>query len=159
MTHADWLREAVHISNRSKDPSTRTGAILVNYGQVIGRGYNQMPTDLQDTDERWNDRDLKLSIVIHAEMDALAQAARLGHGREVRHAALYNVAVNAVTGKPWGFHGACTRCAAHLIHAGISCIVSPYGSLVPKRWEADLALAETWLCEAGIELIQVDISG
>ena len=39
---------------RSKDPSTKVGAVLVLNDRIVGLGYNGMPTGISDTALPWN---------------------------------------------------------------------------------------------------------
>src|ERR1700722_2700699 len=80
-----FLELAKHISNWSKDPSTKVGAVLVNdLKQVVGMGYNGFARGVQDTDERLNDRETKYKLVVHAEVNAIIQA-----GHAARNSTLY----------------------------------------------------------------------
>lgn len=64
------------VSQRSIDPHTKVGAVLVKDGCVIGIGYNG--TARQSTIEfDWNSQD-KYDYVIHAEMNAVSNASRVG---------------------------------------------------------------------------------
>lgn len=63
------LAEAV--SAKSKDPSTKVGAVIVNKEKkIVSTGYNGMLPGFPDTDENWS-RPRKYDLVIHAEMNAL----------------------------------------------------------------------------------------
>lgn len=77
-----YLELAKYIAtNWSKDPSTKVGAILVNYEtkrEFIG--YNGFPEGVLDTPERYNDRELKYKLVVHAEVNALLKAAQYARG-------------------------------------------------------------------------------
>jgi dCMP deaminase len=66
-----FLQMAKHVSTASKDPSAKIGAVIVNeLRQVVGMGYNGFPRGIAD-DERWNNREVKLQHVVHAEMNAI----------------------------------------------------------------------------------------
>ena len=64
------------VSKRSKDPHTKVGAVLVKEGRVIGIGYNGQPRDYS-YDFNWNSSE-KYDYVIHAEMNAIANACSIG---------------------------------------------------------------------------------
>jgi deoxycytidylate deaminase len=64
----------------SKDPNTKVGAILLkpDLSAVVSTGINGFPRKLQDTDpQRW-ERPTKYTYVTHAEVNAVANAARIG---------------------------------------------------------------------------------
>lgn len=60
------------ISLWSKDPSTKVGAVVVrNNKSVAATGFNGFPPGVEDKEEWYNCRDTKLSLVVHAEHNAL----------------------------------------------------------------------------------------
>jgi dCMP deaminase len=67
---------AVVSSKRSEDPHTKVGACLVKDGHVIGIGYNGAPKKFAGH-FRW-DTSEKYDFVIHAEMNAIANACSIG---------------------------------------------------------------------------------
>ena len=64
------------VAKRSKDPHTQVGAILVKNGCVIGIGYNGEPRNFKYEFD-WNS-DEKYTYVIHAELNAIANACSIG---------------------------------------------------------------------------------
>ena len=36
-----WMLNALHAKNRSKDPGTQVGAVIVKDGRIIGEGYHE----------------------------------------------------------------------------------------------------------------------
>jgi dCMP deaminase len=142
-----FLQSAFDEARMSKDPSTRVGAVIVGPDrEKRATGFNGFPRGVLDTPERLNDREMKLRLTVHAEMNAVLNAARAG--TSVKGCALYFVATdnsNAI----WG--GApCTRCSVELIQAGIVEVVSIPFKNTPSRWADDVAFAETVLEEAGV---------
>ena len=74
-----FLSLATHISNWSKDPSTKVGCVVVGPDREIrSTGFNGFPRGIADTDERLSDRDLKYPLICHAEENAIMHAARIG---------------------------------------------------------------------------------
>ena len=69
---------------------------------------------------RLHDRDTKLRLIVHAEMNAILNAARVGVS--TRDCTLYLAATDD-TGMVWG-GPPCTRCKAEIILSGIIAIVS-----------------------------------
>ncbi len=66
-------------SERSTDPSTQNGALLIRPTtyEIISLGANVFPRGVQHTPER-DERPLKYSFVSHAETNAIFAAARVG---------------------------------------------------------------------------------
>ena len=123
------------VAQRSKDPNTQVGAVLVDRNHhVIATGYNGFPPGVMETEARWR-RPLKYSRVIHAEMNAIAWAARQGIATE--GSILY------CTHFPCNSGG----CARLVITAGIVHIVSGTPS---HGWCDDHEFAKSLFDEAGV---------
>ena len=54
-----WLDIAGQVSSWSKDPSTKIGAIAVKDKRLVATGYNGFPRGIEDTEDRWNNREEK----------------------------------------------------------------------------------------------------
>ncbi len=140
---ANWnerfLNLATHISNWSKDPSTKVGCVVVGPDREIrSTGFNGLPRGIEDNEERLNNREIKYPMICHAEENAIMHAARIGIS--LKDCTAY------VTWPP------CTRCARSLIQAGISTIIYPENTEIPERWMADFNLSLNMLKEANINL-------
>lgn len=145
--HNHFLDLALLSARMSKDPSTKVGAVIVGADrEVRSMGFNGFPRGIDDSAERLNDRDTKLKLVVHAEMNAILNAARVGVS--VKGCTLYLAATDA-SGLVWG-GPPCTRCTVETIQAGISQIVSHPFKDVPSRWKDDIAMAGGLLQEAGV---------
>ena len=132
-----FLELAKHISLWSKDPSTQVGCVVVGPDREIrSTGFNGLPRGLEDTEERLNNREIKYPMICHAEENAIMHAARIGIS--LKDCTVY------VTWPP------CTRCARSLIQAGVSEVVYPKKSEIPKRWEADFKLSQQMFEESSI---------
>lgn len=133
---------AQEISQWSKDPSTKVGAIVVGDKKDIrSTGFNSFPRNIKD-DDRYNDIELKYKIVIHAEMNACLSASRLGVSLE--DCTLYS------TLSP------CSSCSGAIIQSGITRIVVPYMT-IPDRWKNDLNLGYNLFKEAGVKVDIIDL--
>lgn len=142
-----FLRLSVEHARMSKDPFTKVGAVVVGPDREIrSTGFNGFPRGIADTPERLADRETKLSLVVHAEMNAILNAARIG--TPTKGCTLYLSAVDD-TGEVWG-GPPCTRCTVELIQSGITEIVSRPFKLVPSRWKESIEAARLLLAEAGI---------
>lgn len=140
--HDTWderfVRVATEVSTWSKDPGTRVGAVLVLDRRIIATGYNGFPHGIEDSEERYNNRDTKLALTVHAEVNAILNAAK--SGAQTKGATLY------VTFAP------CVNCCTALIQAGISRVVCPTVESAPERWRANFAKGRSVLEEAGVIL-------
>ncbi len=149
---AHFMRKALENASMSKDPRTRVGSVIIGPDyEPISDGFNGFPRNIQDTPERLNDRDLKLKLVVHAEMNAVLNAARVGIS--TKGCTLYLAATDD-TGLVWG-GPPCTRCTVEIIQAGIAEIVSFPWKNVPSRWDADIKMAGELLAEAGVKYREV----
>ena len=134
-----------YFSKASKDPSTQVGAVIVNPSTnlVLGLGYNGFPRGIEDTEERYNNREIKYKLVVHAEINAVLMA-----GKDARGATLYVF-------PSFMLPPICTDCCKVAIQAGIKEIV---GFIVDEdklserqlRWKESILLARDMCDEVGI---------
>lgn len=67
-----FLDLAATHARMSKDPSTRVGSVIVGPDREIRSvGFNGFPRGIEDTYARLHDRDTKLKLVVHGEMNAM----------------------------------------------------------------------------------------
>lgn len=142
-----FLNLALAHAEMSKDPNTQVGAVIVGPDREIrSAGFNGLPRGIADTAERLGDRETKLRLIVHAEMNAVLAAARVGI--PLLGCSMF-IACTDDTGAVWG-GPPCVRCTVEIIQSGITRIVARPMKPVSK-WAADLALAQDLLAEAGIE--------
>lgn len=143
---AHFLRLALAAADMSKDPNTQVGAVIVGADrQVIAMGFNGFPRGIKD-DARLHDRDVKLQLIVHAEINAVMNAAR--SGVSTRGCTLYLLATDHTNNK-WG-GPPCVRCAVELIQAGIAEIVALPFKDDTSSWLESIEYAEIVLNEAGV---------
>ena len=138
----DWvlhfLRHAQLVSEMSKDPSTKVGAVIVTEGKFIkSTGYNGFPVGIKD-DSRLHTRETKYEMIIHAEINAILTAGC--HGKSVKGDTLY----------VWPMPP-CQRCASQIIQSGIKRIVSYHPD--NERWLESCNQGDKLFEEAGIESV------
>ena len=105
-----FLKLAMLASERATCPRMHCGCVLVKHKNVIATGYNgSLPGDEHCDEAGCMVIDNHCVRTVHAELNALAQAAK--HGNSVAGATAY------ITNMP------CTTCAKALIAAGIKRIV------------------------------------
>lgn len=142
-----FLELALTHARMSKDPSTKVGAIITGPDrEIVSAGFNGFPRGIADTPARLNDRDTKMRLVVHGEMNAVLAAARAG--TRLKGCTLY-VAATDQSGMIWG-GPPCVRCTVEVIQAGIAEIVSFPMKSAPSRWHDDLVMARYLLREARI---------
>lgn len=143
MNLVDILRQTYILAQtESEDPLTKNAAILINTQQeIIGQGANRLPQRVYAEPSRL-ERPAKYDYIIHAEQNAIAQAARLGFATN-----------NATLFSPWA---ACSACARLIIQAGISKVVAhkPLMDQTHMHWPDQIAKAKTMFNEAGVEFIE-----
>ena len=138
LTHWDYrfLGLAEHIAGWSKDPSTKVGAVVADANhRIMATGFNGLPTGVEDTIERLEDRELKYQMVVHAERNAIIDA----------RASLAGCRLYVWPMMP------CSVCAAMIIQAGLAEVVAP--SSDNPRWVESFRLTEEMFREAGVSLI------
>lgn len=130
-----FLSLAEAVAARSKDPSTKTGSVIVDpLGRVVSSGYNGFPQRMPDLPELYADREQKYSRIVHCEMNALIFAGRDLHGCTVY---------------TWPFLS-CDRCAVHLLQAGVVRFVAPkVCSVTYARWEPAFIKTRAYIKECG----------
>jgi dCMP deaminase len=139
-----YLGLAKYVANEwSKDPSTKVGAVLVNYDyrqEFIG--YNGFPVGVRDTLERYADRELKYKLVVHAEVNAIHKAGHLSRG-----ATLYVYPA-------FSLPPICNECAKLAIQSGIKEVVGFEPDLNDhprvQRWINSISISKEMFEEAGI---------
>jgi len=132
-----YLGIAEAVAARSKDESTKLGAVIADSRGVLSTGYNSFPRGVFDDVAERQERPLKYKWFVHAEANAIYNAARVGISLE-----------NSVIYCRWR---PCPSCAQAIIQAGIVRVV--VASLdVPDRWLGDMELASSMLSEAGVTM-------
>ena len=139
-----FLELAKGIAGWSKDPSRKIGAIAVDDRSVIAQGYNGFPRGIEDYAERYEDRDLKYKLVVHAEMNVIYNATYNG------------VSLDGATLYVWGLP-VCSDCAKGVIQTGIRRVVMPEQD-IPDHWTESWKLTQTMFEEANIEWEFIDVS-
>ena len=120
----------------SKDPSTKVGALIVRDGKLpVSWGYNGPARLIPDEHAFFLDREKKLLMTVHAELNAILNA-----GQGLKGCTLY------ATRPP------CSNCASQIVQTGIARVVwiwpDPEFS---ARWAQSLELAEWQFNHTGIE--------
>ena len=131
-----FIRIAREVAQWSKDPGTKVGAVLVADRRMIATGYNGFPQGINDSLERYVNRDVKIAYTVHAEVNAILNAAK--NGSTTDSSTLY------VTFPP------CVSCSTAVIQAGVTHVVCPDLSTAPERWIESFSLGQNMLAEAKV---------
>ena len=141
-----FLELAQYVSSWSRDPSTKVGAIIVDQNNIIkGVGFNGFPRGVADSPDRYDDRDTKLQMIVHAEVNAILNA-----NGPVRGCKLYiwpTLMLPTV----------CSDCAKVVIQAGIKEIYYWHNENCAPRWQEKALIVEQMFDEAGIKCCALEI--
>lgn len=140
-----FMRMVYLVAQRSSDPRTKIGSVLVRDKYVISTGYNQMPRGVNDLDERYNNRELKNKMIAHSEFNAIIQAAR--NGISTLNSTLYSQGI------------VCSNCCKAIINGGVRELVvhSFWPNLIhSKEWVESINLSKLMLNEAEIKIRTFD---
>lgn len=138
--YARFMPVAEALAQMSKDQSTKVGALILGSGrEILSAGWNGAPRGSSADEDERKQRPEKYQWFSHAEMNAVAQAARAGTKIEG--------GVLVVT------HAPCMICARLIVQAGISKVVTraPTAEFA-QRWAEDLGRAERLFKECGVTL-------
>jgi len=129
---------AKHVSQWSKDPSTKVGAVIVGESKKeISIGYNGFPPGVEDLEHRLHHKGLKYHFTQHAERNVLDNTLFKTKG-----------ATLIATKFP------CSECAKSIISRGIAKVIAPAPE--GEKWELDAEYSEIMFHEAGVEVLIVD---
>jgi len=151
-SEVDWpqyfMTIAYVVAMKSKDPSTKLGAIIVGEdNEIRSTGYNGIPRGIEDKEVLYTDKSYKYLIENHAEENAILNAARIGVS--VKNCTMY---------VPWF---PCVNCARLIIQAGISSIV--YHRQFPgnsaecfDHWKKSMKLSRDIITNSSVRLEEYD---
>jgi dCMP deaminase len=140
----EWFMKQVYLTaERSKDPSSKIGAVLVKDGNIIGSGYNGFSRKVLDLPERYNNRETKYKFVVHSEVNAILTCARMGIS--TLNSVLYT---NSLP---------CHNCMKEIIQAGIKeVVIHKQWSMNHSKWKESIEISQTMLKEAEISVRELD---
>jgi len=105
---------AFDIAKKSKDKSTKCGAVLVGEGnKILSLGYNGPPPQIDDNEVPWNTRPEKYAYILHADENALLTALDAWGGKPLIRSKMY------LTAMP------CTECVLRMIRCGVKEVLVP----------------------------------
>lgn len=137
-----FLSVAEASAKQSKDPNTQVGAVITDqYDRIVSTGFNGLPRGIKDSSKILNDREVKLMVMIHAEVNAILFARR-----DLSDCTLYST------------HMPCSHCAALIIQTGIKKVIvgTESGKELTDRWNESLEMSRKIFKEAGIKVKEVN---
>lgn len=136
-----FLQMARLVASWSKDPSTKTGAVITDSGnRLISTGFNGFPQTMLDRPEWYQNRDEKYSRIVHCEVNAVLFA-----GRRLDGHTLYT----------WPF-ASCDRCVVQMLQAGITRFVFPTPTEdALSRWGAAFEKTKAYITESGAKFSEL----
>lgn len=147
-----WLKRMMELSYKvsswSKDPSTKTGSVIVTLdGDPISWGFNGIPPEVDDSCCDRLERPLKYKYFEHAERNAIYGATK----SDLRDCVLFCT------------HYPCHDCARAIIRKKIKTVVidKKHGKNgetgFNSRWDDSFTDSEIMFKEANVTVIEVDM--
>lgn len=133
------------VSMKSKDRSTRVGAIIVDSdNNIVSTGYNGIPRGVDDCVCERHEKPIKYSFYEHAERNAIYQASRIG--------------VSCKNCRIYINFNPCVECARAIIQSGIKKVIThkEFNDFLPKddNWVKSSNLSKQMFIESGVEFIE-----
>jgi len=138
-----FMGVAILSSFRSKDPSTKVGACIVNEdNRIVGVGYNGFPVGCDDNELPWGREgtflETKYPYVCHAELNAIL-----------------NSSINLKNSRIYVALFPCNECAKAIIQSGIKEVIY----LEDKYKETDIVIASKKMMElSGVAYRQLSVT-
>lgn len=138
-----FMMMALMVRERSKDPKTQVGAVIVRDNRILGTGYNGTSKGITDDEMPWdslgeanNDlMNIKNSFVVHAEANALDS---IENKSSLKGSTMY------ITLSP------CPECAKRIANSGIKNIIY----FAPYKKEELVVVSNYILKKAGVKVEQ-----
>lgn len=133
------------VASRSKDPSTKTGAVIVSPNkQIIACGYNGFPSGYPDDEKNYLDKSIKYPRAVHAEINAITSAAK--HGVSTLNASIFVVPIHV-----------CNECAKAIIQSGIKHVYIKIDKMTDK-WNNSFKISKELFdaCDVEVKIFEKD---
>ena len=134
-----FLKLAKEIATWSKDPSTQVGAIAVRDRQILATGYNGFPKGIEDKEQTLYNRESKLRLMVHGEMNMIFNAVE--HGVNLKGSTVY----------VWGLP-VCDDCFKGLIQIGIKRVLMPDIEMHANKWKHGCEFGKYKMKHVGIQV-------
>ncbi len=132
-----WVGMAQLVANWSKDRSRKTGAVIVDFRNVlVAVGWNGFPRGIDDNVEIRHERPAKYQWTEHAERNAVYNAAAKG--------------ISTAGCRMYQAWYPCADCARAIIQAGIVELIAVEPDWSDAKWGSDFTEVRNMLAEAGV---------
>lgn len=138
-----FMKIADDVAQWSKDQSSKVGAVIIDGNEIVTTGYNGLPRGCDDNVPERHEKPEKYNWFIHAEANAIINAAR--QGKSTLNKDMY------VNWFP------CDQCAGFIVNAGIKTI---YCDKEPDwnhyKWGGAFKRAKKKLDEGGVKIVYLN---
>ncbi len=133
-----FLKLAKYQANLFSKDTTKVGCIFIDKENfsILSCGYNGFIRGAPESDVRWT-RPEKYTFVIHAELNAIINAARCG--------IKLDKSIVFVTMFP------CSECMKALLQVGISVLVTIEPNMIDSKWSESFKVSQIMLKESNIK--------
>jgi len=126
------------IATNSKNPKRKIGAIILRPDfTIVSTGWNDIARGVEHRAERY-EQPLKDFYCVHAELNAILNAARIGVSTDG--------CIMLVTGLM-----PCANCANAIVQAGIRGVAFPRSNEIDTRWQESFSHSFNILKEGGVQ--------
>lgn len=148
--HEYFMRHVYLAASKSKDRSTKIGAVIVLDQHILATGYNGFPIGVDDNVEERHAKPEKYFWAEHAERNAVFSCARVGVS--AKGAWMYTQGIP------------CADCARAVIQAGITAIIVHKQWMIPQeagtfsaRWAESCNRSRQMFKEARVEVVELNL--
>ena len=137
-----FLNIAEQVKEKSKDRRTKIGAVIIGEdNEIVSTGYNSFPRGINDDVEERQQRPEKYFWMVHGELNAILNAARIGVSTK-------NCKMYLTCGVP------CSNCGRAIINAGITEIFCKTEDTTRNRekWDEESSKTRQMFEESGVKI-------
>ena len=123
--HIYFIEEAVKVAKQSSCERAKCGSIIVKDDEIIGKGFNSSPNNLESQKRCKNNKDnyhkkvTDKTCCIHAEQRAIMNALK-NNPTKIQSSKLYFIRLNEKNEKEHAGNPYCTICSKMALDTGIS---------------------------------------
>ena len=137
-----FLNIAEAVKEKSKDQRTKIGAVIVGKdNEIVSTGYNSFPRGIDDDVEERQQRPEKYFWMVHGELNAILNAARIGVSTN-------GCKMYLTCGIP------CSNCGRAIINAGITEVYCKVEDTTQnrKKWDEEPSKTKQMFEESGVKI-------
>jgi dCMP deaminase len=138
-----WTEYFLNIAETVKEKRTKIGAVIVGKdNEIVSTGYNSFPRGINDDVEERQQRPEKYFWMVHGELNAILNAARIGVSTN-------GCKIYLTCGIP------CSNCGRAIINAGITEVYCKTEDTTRNRekWDEESSKTKQMFEESGVEVI------